>query len=178
MEIIRVTLPRSGLMRNRTVVFLYLAASMSIAEMIAPIIAARLMEYGDWYPLLLSLAIQQAGVLIAVFFPETLHLRDLPEPRDHGVERIELQTKDEGIGLRAQLKNFKAAFRFLRSDATLALVIVTFLANRLGRQTLTLLLRYASKRYNWKIKKVSRFTRVVLKWYTAWVAHGASALQK
>jgi hypothetical protein len=129
-------------------------AAILVAEMVAPILAARLMQYGDWYPLLLSLAIQQLGVFVALAFPETLHLRDLPEPRDDVSESIELQTRKEGFGFRAQLKNFKAALLFLRSDLTVALVILTFVANLLGRQSLSLLIRYASKRYNWEIKKV------------------------
>jgi len=130
-------------------------ASVLVAEMVAPILAARLMEQGDWYPLLLALAIQQVGVFVAMLFPETLHMRDLPEPRDNVSESIELQTKGERYGFKAQLKNFKAALLFLRSDLTVALVILTFVANRLGRQSLNLLIRYASKRYNWKIQKVS-----------------------
>lgn len=138
---------------KRTTVFLYLSASVLVGEMTAPILSARLMETGNWYPLLLALAIMQAGVCIAFFFPETLHLRDLPEPRDDEV--VEPQEEDEGHGVTAQLRHFKAAVLFLKSDVTLALTIVTFLANRLGRQALTLLIRYASKRYNWEIKKAS-----------------------
>ncbi|KAF2676502.1 MFS general substrate transporter [Lentithecium fluviatile CBS 122367] len=140
---------------KRTTVFLYLGASVLIAEMLAPVMAARLMEHGDWYPLLLALGIQQVGALVAFVLPETLHLRDLPEPREDVSESIKLRTKDEGFGFKAQLQNFKAALLFLRSDPTLALVIVTFVANRLGRQALTLLIRYASKRYSWEIKKAA-----------------------
>lgn len=142
--------------RNRTSIFLYLLASVLIAELIAPILAARLMEHGDWLPLLLALAIQQVGIFISFFFPETLHLRDLPEPADSdsgGPEEIELQPIKKGAGSQA-LKYFKEVILFLRRDAMLALVIFTFVANRLGRQSLSLLIRYASKRYHWKIQKV------------------------
>ena len=127
---------------------------MQVAELLAPIIAAKLMEKGNWLPLLLALAIQQVGIFIAFLFPETLHLRDLPEPKDDDEERIELQSKDKGHGFKAQLAHFKDALMFLKSDVTLGLVVFTFLANRLGRQALALLIRYASKRYHWKIQKV------------------------
>ncbi|KAJ4299665.1 hypothetical protein N0V90_004911 [Kalmusia sp. IMI 367209] len=140
---------------KRTTIFLYLTASVLIAEMCAPIMAAKFMEKGEWLPLLLALAIQQVGVTIGVFFPETLHLRDLPEPRDTDDASIELQTKDEGHGFKAQLQHFKSALLFLKRDVTLALVIATFLVNRLGRQAMTLLIRYASKRYHWEIKKAA-----------------------
>jgi hypothetical protein len=130
-------------------------ASVLFAEMVAPLLSAHLMKHGDWYPILLALGIQQVGVFIACVFPETLHLRDLPEPRDDVSETIELRTKEEGFGLRAQLRNFQDALLFLRRDLTIALVVLVFVANTLGRQALTLLIRYASKRYNWEIKKAA-----------------------
>lgn len=137
---------------KRTTIFLYLTASVLVAEMIAPIVAARLMEKGDWLPLLLALAIQQIGVTIALFFPETLHLRDLPEPQDETNQSIELMPKGGHFTLKAQMRNFRVAYAFLRSDWTLGLVVFSFMANRLGRQAITLLIRYASKRYGWEIK--------------------------
>ena len=140
---------------KRTTVFLYLTASVLVAEMLAPIMAARLMEKGDFLPLVLALVIQQVGICIACFFPETLHLRDLPEPKDRDDQSIELQPKGGHFTLKAQLQNFKIAYTFLRSDWMLGLVISTFLANRLGRQAITLLVRYASKRYGWEIKKAA-----------------------
>jgi hypothetical protein len=140
---------------KRTTIFLYLTASMLVAEMLAPLLAAKLMEKGDWLPLLLALGIQQVGISIAFFFPETLHLRDLPEPKDNDEVSIELQPKGGHFTLQAQLKNFQAAYTFLRSDYQLGLVVFSFMANRLGRQAITLLIRYASKRYNWEIKQAA-----------------------
>lgn len=138
---------------KRTTIFLYLTASVLVAEMIAPIVAAKLMEKGNWLPLVLALVIQQVGILIAFAFPETLHLRDLPEPKDSADDQsIELQPKGGHFTLKAQLNNFKTAYTFIRSDWTLGLVVFTFLGGRLGRQSMTLLVRYASKRYNWAIK--------------------------
>lgn len=141
---------------KRTSIFLYLTAGVLVAELIAPILAAKLMDNGDWLPLLLALAIQQIGILIGLWFPETLHLRDLPEPRDGDTEPdIELLEKNRSpFAIKTQLRNFQDVFTFLRRDAKLGLVIFTFLANRLGRQALNMLIRYASKRYHWKIQKV------------------------
>jgi MFS family permease len=142
---------------KRTTIFLYLTASVLIAEIVAPIVSARLMENGDWFPLVLSLGIQGAGILVAVFFPETLHLRDIPEPRDHEQQSIRLQTlfAKDSFQLQHQLQNFRSAYYFLKSDWTLAMVVFTFMANRLGRQAMSLLVRYASKRYSWEIKKAA-----------------------
>jgi MFS family permease len=142
---------------KRTTIFLYLTASVLIAEIVAPIVSARLMENGDWFPLVLSLGIQGAGILVAVFFPETLHLRDIPEPRNHEQQSIRLQTlfAKDSFQLQHQLQNFRSAYYFLKSDWTLAMVVFTFMANRLGRQAMSLLVRYASKRYSWEIKKAA-----------------------
>jgi hypothetical protein len=141
---------------KRTTIFLYLTACTLVAEIVAPLMAARLMEQGEWLPLLVALAIQIAGVMVALFLPETLHLRDLPEPQDdEDAQSIELQPKGSDFSLKTQLRNFQNAVLFLRSDFTLALVVFTFLANRLGRQAMTLLVRYASKRYNWEIKQAA-----------------------
>lgn len=141
---------------KRTGVFLYLTAGVLVAELIAPILAAKLMDNGDWLPLLLALAIQQVGILIGLWFPETLHLRDLPEPRDDDREPdIELLEKNRSpFAIKTQLRNFQDVFTFLRRDARLGIVIFTFVGNRLGRQALNMLIRYASKRYLWKIQKV------------------------
>ncbi|KAF2743274.1 MFS general substrate transporter [Sporormia fimetaria CBS 119925] len=146
---------------KRTAIFLYLTASVLLAELIAPIMAASLMKRGDWIPLILALAIQLVGVLIGVAFPETLHLRDLPEPKDDDAESdIELRPTKNGsaFAFKTQLRHFQEAFRFLRRDFTLALVIFTFMANRVGRQGLSMLLQYASKRYGWAIRDAAYLT--------------------
>lgn len=143
---------------KRTAVFLYLTAGVLLAELVAPILAAWLMNYGDWLPLLLAFGIQQAGIFLALAFPETLHLRDLPEQKDSDEDEvIELQPMDKTnpFGVKAQIRSFKDAFNFFRRDMNVALVNFSFMANRIGRQALNMLIRYASKRYHWKIQKAA-----------------------
>ncbi|KAF2636287.1 MFS general substrate transporter [Massarina eburnea CBS 473.64] len=142
---------------KRTSVFLYATGAVLSSEMVAPVMSAKLMEKGDWLPLLLALAIQQVGVTLAVLCPETLHMQDLPEPRDSDAARIELAKKEEGssFGFRAQMANFRDVFLFLKSDKMLMLVVFSFLGNRAGRSGLSLIIRYASKRYKWEIKKAA-----------------------
>ncbi|KAF2202985.1 MFS general substrate transporter [Delitschia confertaspora ATCC 74209] len=151
---------------KRTTVFLYFTASVGIAELLAPIMAAQLMKHGDWLPLLLALGCLGFGVFLSLFIPETLHIIDLPEPADEAdseVERgIELSpsSKTPGLGLKAQLLHLRDAMHFFRRDFTLGLVIFSFLANRLGRQSLDLLIRYASQRYGWRIQQAAYLTSV------------------
>jgi MFS family permease len=189
---------------KRTTTFLYATAAVMVSEMVAPIMASRLMEYGDWLPLILALVIQQVGVTMAVACPETMHYRDMPEPRDRddGHESVELSAKDEGFGFKAQVGNFKNAFHFVKSNTTLMIILFVYLGNRVGRQALTLLLRYASKRYNWEIKKAAylisfraasnlvtvaifvpavnyillKYFRLPAHWADLWLARGSIAL--
>ncbi|KAJ8112694.1 hypothetical protein OPT61_g5000 [Boeremia exigua] len=188
---------------KRTTIFLYLTASVLIAEIVAPIMSARLMENGDWYPLVLALVFQQCGVLLAVFFPETLHMRE--QPKHGGTPALAIQTQPKShhaFSPRQQVQHFKDAFQFLKSDRTLALVVFTFMANRLGRQGITLLVRYASKRYGWEIKQAAyllsfraatnlaavaiflpltnhlllRYVRLPAHWADLWIARGSIVL--
>jgi MFS family permease len=138
---------------KRTSIFLYLTASVLITETIAPILSVRLMESGDWIPLVLSIVIQLVGTLVAVLFPETLHLRDIQESGSNPTESLELQTKVNDSWLKKLLRHFQSVYYFLKCDWTLGMVILTFMANRLGGQVTILLLRYASKRYSWTIKE-------------------------
>jgi hypothetical protein len=140
---------------KRTTIFLYLTASVLIAEIVAPIMSAKLMEIGDWYPLVLALIFQQCGVILAVFFPETLHMREQPRAAETTARVVQVQAKNHAFNPKQQLRHFQDAFEFLKSDRTLALVVFTFMANRLGRQGITLLVRYASKRYDWEIKQAA-----------------------
>lgn len=188
---------------KRTTTFLYLTASVLVAEMVAPFMAAKLMEKGDWLPLVLALAIQGLGMSIAIFFPETLHMRDLPEPNDDATQSMELQPKGGHFTLTAQLRNFHTAYTFIRNDLQLALVVFGFMANRLGRQAMSLLIRYASKRYGWEIKDAAyllsfraatnlvavavflpvinwfllRYLRFPTHWADLWIARGSVILQ-
>ncbi|EUC43341.1 hypothetical protein COCMIDRAFT_101075 [Bipolaris oryzae ATCC 44560] len=140
---------------KRTTIFLYLTACILVAEMVAPMMASRLMEYGDWLPLSLALAFQFVGLIVSLFIPETLHLRNLEEPKNVETQSIELQPMSSHFSVRSQLRNFRSTVQFLSGDWTLATVVFTFLANRLGRQSVALLVRYASKRYSWEIKKAA-----------------------
>jgi|SRR5690242_876722 len=187
---------------KRTTIFLYLTASVLVAEIVAPIMSARLMEIGDWYPLVLALIFQQCGVLLAVFFPETLHMREQPTHSDSVAVAVQVLPKGHAFSPRQQIRHFQDAFQFLKSDRTLALVVFTFMANRLGRQGITLLVRYASKRYGWEIKQAAyllsfraatnlaavaiflpltnhlllRYVRLPAQWADLWIARGSIIL--
>jgi MFS family permease len=141
---------------KRTHIFLCITAAMVLSEMIAPILASRLMRNGNWPPLLLAFVIQQLGVSIVLFCPETIHTRSPLEPRADDTEGdVEVVQEEPEFGFKAQLGYYKDALVFLRSKPTLMLILFSYLGNRSGRQALQLLVRYASKRYKWEIKEAA-----------------------
>jgi MFS family permease len=136
-----------------------------------------------------------------MFFPETLHMRARPE-QGVNAKDIQAQVKGHAFSPRQQIQHFQDAFHFLKSDRTLALVVFTFMANRLGRQGITLLVRYASKRYDWEIKQAAyllsfraatnlaavavflpltnhvllKYVRLPAHWADLWIARGSIVL--
>lgn len=148
--------------RKKTAVFLYATAVVLVCEIVGPLLASKLMQKGDWLPLFLSLGVQQVGVVVSFFCPETLKKGERPEPRENSVEddraRVADKAKKELVfGLRAQMQSFKDAFGLLRSNGKLILVMFSYVGYRSGSQATQLLVRYASKRYNWEIKKAALF---------------------
>jgi len=122
------------------------------------------MKNGDWFPLLLGLGLQCAAVVIALFSPETLHLRDLPEEQSDDSDedsdnssnlQVESPKISASLGFKAQMRNFREAMHFMKRDFALGMIIFSFFAGTLGRQCISLLLRYASQRYGWSIREAS-----------------------
>ncbi|KAF2134934.1 MFS general substrate transporter [Dothidotthia symphoricarpi CBS 119687] len=140
---------------KRTIMFLYQTASVLVAETIAAMLALQLVVTGSWLPLLISLAIQQVGVLVTVISPETLRYRDLSEPEDRDDQAIEPQIQGHGLKLEDQIQNFHSTVRFFKSDRTLAMVIFTFMINSLGGQGMNLIVIYALMRYRLSMMDIS-----------------------
>ncbi|KAF1922440.1 uncharacterized protein M421DRAFT_366455 [Didymella exigua CBS 183.55] len=82
-------------------------------------------------------------------------MRDQSRPAETTARLVEVKAKNHAFSPKQQIRHFQDAFEFLKSNRTLALVVFTFMANRLGRQGITLLVRYASKRYDWEIKQAA-----------------------
>lgn len=64
--------------------FLYVTASVLVVELIAPALSSILMKNGLWSPIILGAVIEGFSIVIALFIPETLHLRNakLLEPSE------------------------------------------------------------------------------------------------
>jgi len=77
------------------------------------------------------------------------------QARGNDGENIEFWSEGINFTLKGQMHNSHFAFQLIRSEWTLVMVIFTFPANRLGSQSLSLIVHYASKRYGWEIKKAT-----------------------
>ena len=142
--------------------FLYVTASVLVAELIAPALSSILMKSGLWSPIILGAVIEGFSVAIALFIPKTLHLRNakLLESSEmeeqHSMDMASQRSLEQkGHGFKAQMQRPQDTMQFLKRDISLTLVVFTFLVNRLGRQSTDLLLRNSSKRCHWTIQKVS-----------------------
>lgn len=93
------------------------------------------MKYGEWLPLFLGAATEGLAILLALLVPETLHLRDLPDPPlnvsgpndefdAHAAHRP--SSKGRGHGFKGQLHRLNEALRFMRLDISLSFVVFTF----------------------------------------------------
>jgi hypothetical protein len=66
--------------------FLYVTASVLVVELIAPALSSILMKNGLWSPIILGAVIEGFSIVIALFIPETLHLRNAKSLESSGVE--------------------------------------------------------------------------------------------
>jgi hypothetical protein len=114
----------------------------------------------------MAMVFQALAFLITLVLPETL-----PVKEPDGACAISRVASSEGSeDSAAEEENEKAetwkawmhetgkAFGFVTRDASVSILLVTFLVSKLGRQSLNLLLQYVSKRYDWKLSQVSRPT--------------------
>ena len=137
-----------------TTMFLSIGASVLLGELLGPIASSALMKRSEWLAFGVALAIIGFVLLLTLLLPETLHRHNASEQVDAAAVDLEMPTKDNGHGLKAQLRHVQEAVRFVKRDATLALIIFSFLANRFATQSMALVLRYASKRYGWELRQV------------------------
>ncbi|MCJ1306349.1 hypothetical protein MMC08_009169, partial [Hypocenomyce scalaris] len=153
---------------NRSTIFFQTQASIIIAEMIAPPLAAVLMARNVWIPLFLSFACGASCIFIAMLLPETRSwLSNESEPQDEFVsdprwkqnpgrkrpspEQSGKPKTDEG----SLFGRSRQTLSFIFQDVNLALLVTAFLISTFGRQSMSFILQYVSKRYGWPLAKTS-----------------------
>ncbi len=122
-----------------------------VAELIGPLISSKLMEINLWMPILIGLGCTVATMLLAGSIPETL------EPKAKTIDENGSEDEPEGFkdSLRAMWKHISTTLRYIASNRSLVLLVITFLVVDYSRQSLSVLLQYISTRYSLTIAKVS-----------------------
>lgn len=151
-------------MCQRSRVTFYCEAMSIAAAMVAPAIGAILMEVDVWIPLLIQLACSAIAVMIAISTPETQsRVRKIRKSTNISVEQ---NTGTESNALPARSRQAKSVLvslvrhsastaSFVVHDRNIMFIVLSFLFNEFGRQSLTFLLQYVSKRYGWSVANVS-----------------------
>lgn len=136
-----------------------------LGELIGPAIASALMDKSPWIPLILGIVTILLGTSLVVFIPETLHLRVRANTSstltpDSASDRSAASTKTDNSNFFTAMKSQAAdglnqlwgAMAVLHSPPIL-LLLLAFIAQPFGSQSVTLCVRYVSKRFDWTLSK-------------------------
>lgn len=147
--------------RLRSTVFFYRFCCDQFADLIVPPIALALMESSIWRPLIAVVVLQGVSLLVALILPETLpeSNREVIDEGNSGGpsdtrDYLESRTTAKLGKLSSWLRATTTSFEFITQNGTLAILVVTFLVSKLGRQANAILLQYASIKYGWSLSKV------------------------
>lgn len=150
------------LMCQRSRVTFYCEAMSIAAAMVAPAIGAILMEVDVWIPLLIQLACSAIAVMIAISTPETQsRVRKIRKSTNISVEQntgtksLPARSRQAKSVLVSLVRHSASTASFVVHDRNIMFIVLSFLFNEFGRQSLTFLLQYVSKRYGWSVANVS-----------------------
>ena len=138
-----------------------MTAAVLVSEFIAAPISSLLMDYNIWLPLVAGLISQILGVLIAIALPETL-----PPPTIDATNSLVADETAEDLRKSIKVwKKIEEIFEFLFRDKAVAFLVIGFLVLRLGRQSMSILLQYVSKRYDWSLSQVRSELKITFCYY-------------
>lgn len=121
------------------------------------------MAHDVWLALFVGLIVQASGIPFALTLPETLYMKPGAKPALEGItaerpdssnEDIDAPVAKRSLFLQREWHKARHALHILHQDASLTLVILSFLVFKLGAQSMNLLLPYVSKRFHWPLSKV------------------------
>lgn len=148
---------------QRVNVFYILNAGALSADITATPLSALLMQSDPWLPWLLSLSLMCIGTIAALFMlPETKPRsgpphEDSEEPSSTASPARTEATKHHSLlqHLRQTTKTLRTSTHFLFTSRNLLLLLLSFFVAFLGRQSTTLQLQYARKRFSWSYARAS-----------------------
>ncbi|KAJ5901521.1 hypothetical protein N7495_002049 [Penicillium taxi] len=145
---------------ERSTALFRIQSCVLIAEIVATPVSAYMMTFSDWIPYNLGLIIMVIGATPCIFLPETLkYSKSMRGSSEGGVdneltEPLKKTNTTQEILLRVH--EFKDSIRFIWNDSNVFLMVIVMFVSILGRpQTTTLLLQYASKKFDWSFARSS-----------------------
>ncbi|KAH7356776.1 major facilitator superfamily domain-containing protein [Rhexocercosporidium sp. MPI-PUGE-AT-0058] len=150
---------------NRSNIFLLGTCAGLLADLIGPSVASTLMAKSPWLPFLMGPFIILFGTAMILFVPETLHLRpkaviSAELTSDSSSEQIASHGKFDDstffTSVKSQVVNtlqeLWGSMAVLHSLPIL-LLLLAFISPAFGILSINLLLRYISRRFNWKLSQ-------------------------
>lgn len=152
----------------RSTALFRLQSCVILAEILGTPISAWLMQYNNWLPYMLGIVIIIVGSAPVLFLPETLEEAKAKKARyrrEAGLDAAELPDNTDGRveppakrpvlhEVIHQAREFKDSTQFIWRDYSVCLVILCLLVTVISRQSSSVLLQFASKKFNWSIAKV------------------------
>ncbi|MCJ1473273.1 hypothetical protein MMC13_001924 [Lambiella insularis] len=154
--------------------FFRLGASNFLCFLVAPPLAAKLMELSPWIPLTLGLGVQALAIPVTMALPETLGCRKPTDPtpptpkpfseKDTREAERPLTASEPSMRLsngslsdtfRSVVASFVANSAFLFKDWRILFFGATYPVRMLASPLGSLLLQYVSKRYQWTLARVT-----------------------
>ncbi|KAF3397997.1 hypothetical protein F1880_006430 [Penicillium rolfsii] len=145
-----------------------LQSCVILAEIVGAPISAWMMQYDNWLPYILGAAIIVAGSTPILFLPETLEeakakkakyrrgatqeASETPSPSGP----VEPSNKKSSLQeILCQARDFKESTQSIWRNRNVCLVILCLIVSVISRQSSTVLLQFASKKFNWSIAQAS-----------------------
>jgi MFS family permease len=138
------------------------ACASLVAELIAPTVASSLMMKSPWIPILIGAGILVCGTFLITLIPETTHLRahgtesEAVTPDSVSERSIKL---DDSTFLAAAMSHLQDIWRrlvgslFVLRSFPVIILLMTFVVNPFGAQSVSLCIRYVSVRFLWSLSQ-------------------------
>jgi len=134
-----------------------------VSELLAVLLSAPLININPWIPFLAGSGLYLIGLCLTAFWvAENFKLVDrIQRPPEDALNGIvsEEESEEEYAGsirvrLREGLSQLSHAAQWVRRNLNILLVLSSFFVAQLGRQAVTILLQYATKKFTWTYSQV------------------------
>lgn len=160
---------------SRSTGFFSLGATVLVFELIGSPLTSHLMKSDTWLPIFIGLSLYVPVLIGAICLPETLGVTQeeakptwvqstsasINDTEQHDSEREQHTrryswVRKTGVGL---TRRWSLASSIIQDNATVSLLLLTFLCTVLGNEAHEMLLQFARRRFGWSWSQVSTLPR-------------------